>query len=81
MKSMRADDGGPNNEEYPHEGVALSRKRESAGWALETMKIINEMTPDIKGKAFDPDWFLLRERLEEAEKLMKPNEKETCEEN
>lgn len=26
--------------------------------------------PKIKGKAFDPDWFLLRERLEEAGRVM-----------
>jgi hypothetical protein len=37
------------------------------GWALETMRIINRMTPDIKGKAFDVDWFLLRQRFEEIE--------------
>lgn len=35
-------------------------------WAIETMQMINTMTPDIKGKAFEPDWFLLRQRLEEA---------------
>lgn len=37
-------------------------------WAEETMHMINELTPDIKGKAFDPDWFLLRQRLEEFER-------------
>ena len=31
---------------------------------------INDLTPDIKGKAFDPDWFLLRQRLEEAERKL-----------
>ena len=36
-------------------------------WAQETMHIINTLTPDIKGKAFDPDWFLLRQRLEQIE--------------
>jgi hypothetical protein len=36
-------------------------------WALETMQIINRLTPDMKDKAFDPDWFLLRQRLEEFE--------------
>lgn len=36
-------------------------------WALETMKIINELTPMITGKAFDPDWFLLRQRFEQME--------------
>lgn len=39
-------------------------------WATETMMMINKLTPDIKGKAFDPDWFLLRERLEEAGRVM-----------
>lgn len=28
-------------------------------WAIETMCKINDLTPDIKGKAVDPDWFLL----------------------
>lgn len=37
-------------------------------WSLETMRLINKLTPDIKGKAFDPDWFLLRNRLEEFER-------------
>lgn len=37
------------------------------GWALETMQIINRLTSNIKDKAFDPDWFLLRQRLEEFE--------------
>lgn len=36
-------------------------------WAEETMQIINKLTPDIKGKAFDPDWFMLRRWLEEME--------------
>lgn len=40
------------------------------GWAEETMMLINKLTPDIKGKAFDPDWFMLRQRLEEAESIM-----------
>ena len=42
-------------------------------WAEETMMLINKLTPDIKGKAFDPDWFMLRQRFEEAERVM--NEK------
>ena len=37
-------------------------------WTIETMRIVNEMTPDIKGKPFDPDWFLLRQRFEEIER-------------
>lgn len=36
-------------------------------WAEETMMEINRLTPDIKFKAFDPDWFLLRQRLEQFE--------------
>lgn len=36
-------------------------------WTRETMSTINRLTPSIKGKAFDPDWFLLRQRLEQAE--------------
>jgi len=37
-------------------------------WAMETMQMINKMTPDIQGKALDPDWFQLRNRLEEFER-------------
>ena len=40
-------------------------------WTIETMRIINELTPNIKGKAFDPDWFLLRQRFEEFEEAYK----------
>ena len=36
------------------------------GWAMATMMAINRLTPNITGKAFDPDWFVLRERLESA---------------
>jgi hypothetical protein len=32
-------------------------------WSLDTMRTINDLTPEIKCKAFDPGWFLLRERL------------------
>ena len=35
-------------------------------WLAETMAEINRLTPDIKGKAFDPDWFLLRQRFEQV---------------
>ena len=37
------------------------------GWAVETMMMINKLTPQIEGKAFDPGWFVLRERLETSE--------------
>lgn len=36
-------------------------------WAEETMLIINKLTPNIKGKGFDPDWFMLRQRFEQFE--------------
>lgn len=36
-------------------------------WAIETMLEINRLTPNIKDKSFDPDWFLLRQRLEQFE--------------
>ena len=36
----------------------------ATGWAMETMRMINKLTPNIKGKQFDPGWFLLRNRLE-----------------
>jgi hypothetical protein len=44
-----------------------TRQSKDYPWSLETMRIINELTPDIKGKAFEPDWFLLRQRLEAFE--------------
>ena len=31
------------------------------------MAMLNKLIPGIKGKAFDPDWFLLRQRLEEVD--------------
>jgi hypothetical protein len=40
----------------------------NTSWSEETMRIINGLTPDIKGKAFDPGWFQLRQRLEEVDK-------------
>ena len=43
-------------------------------WAKETMLMINKLTPDIKGKAFDPDWFVLRQRLEAMEQRLTPAE-------
>lgn len=39
-------------------------------WLFDTMQMINRLTSDIKGKAFDPDWFLLRQQLEEASRAM-----------
>ena len=40
------------------------------GWAVETMSMINNLTTEVSGKAFDPGWFLLRERLEQAGAVM-----------
>jgi hypothetical protein len=37
-------------------------------WTHKTMQIINELTPDVKDKEFDPDWFLLRQRFKQTEK-------------
>lgn len=37
------------------------------GWAIETIEMINKLTPDVIGKAWDPGWFLLRQHLERAE--------------
>lgn len=45
----------------------LAETTGSAAWAVETMEAINRLTPNIEGKAFDPDWFLLRQRLEAME--------------
>lgn len=50
-------------------------------WASETIRMINELTPDIKGKAFDPGWFLLRERLEEAGRVIDAKKNLTPDEN
>ena len=36
-------------------------------WANKTMAMINKLTPDIKGKAFDPEWFLLRQMIDFAQ--------------
>lgn len=47
-----------------------SMKPDAGGWAIKTMEMINDLTPDIKGKAFSPDWCLLRQRLEDAERAM-----------
>jgi hypothetical protein len=51
----------------PNEPTSEEVEKRKLTWAEETMLAINKLTPDIKGKAFDPDWFLLRERLEEFE--------------
>jgi hypothetical protein len=44
-------------------------------WTLETMRIINELTPSISGKAFDPDWFLLRQRFEQLEDALRDRDR------
>ena len=48
----------------------LVPEREHADLKLKTSKDmmahINKLTPDIKGKAFDPDWFVLREAIEQV---------------
>lgn len=33
--------------------------------AISVMKMVNDLTPDIKDKAFDPGWFELRQAIEE----------------
>lgn len=52
---------------------------EAKSWSMTTMQMINKLTPEITGKAFSPDWFLLRERLEQyetaTEKLTEENRK------
>lgn len=40
---------------------------EAASWAMEIMLMINKLTPDIKGKSFDPGWFELRQKLEQGD--------------
>jgi hypothetical protein len=62
----RAGDRKPAASKTPEPSTLASATGSASGWAWETMMMINKMTPDIKGKAFDPDWFVLRERLEQA---------------
>jgi hypothetical protein len=44
-------------------------------WTEETVRIINNITPDIKGKAFDPDWFLLLQRFEQIEDALRERDR------
>lgn len=39
-------------------------------WSVETMRMINHVTQEIRDKAFDSDWFLLRQRLEDVDKMI-----------
>jgi hypothetical protein len=48
---------------------------EKLPWTIETMDLINKLTSEIKGKAFDPDWFLLRQRFEEIEYALQDRER------
>ncbi len=45
----------------------------SKKWSEKTMELINSLTPDIKGKALDPDWFLLRQRFEIVDEIIEEN--------
>lgn len=45
-------------------------------WSVETIELINALTPNIKSKSFDPDWFLLRQRLERFEQQLSAMTKE-----
>ena len=47
-------------------------------WTLETMEIINRLTPQVVGKASDPDWFLLRQRFEQMEAGIPPEPRPNC---
>lgn len=38
------------------------------GWAKETMRLIDELTPYYIGKAVNPEWAVIRDRLERAER-------------
>jgi len=50
-----------------------ARQSRDYPWTLETMRVINSLTPGIEGKAFDPEWFLLRQRLEQFEDSKREN--------
>jgi hypothetical protein len=45
-------------------------------WSIETIELINSLTPNIKQKSYDPDWFLLRQRFERFEAQYKQLERE-----
>lgn len=49
------------------ESVREEPQPRKLSWADETVMMINKLTPLIVGKAFDPDWFLLYQRLREFE--------------
>ena len=42
--------------------------RQNYEWTEETLNMINDMTKDIQGKGFSPDWFTLRNRFEERDR-------------
>lgn len=50
------------------EPVAQETSPQGLPWSWETMQMVNRLTPHISGKAFDPGWFVLRNRLEEFER-------------
>lgn len=50
------------------ESVREEPQPRKLSWADETVMMINKLTPLIVGKAFDPDWFLLYQRLREFER-------------
>jgi hypothetical protein len=74
VRRIKMSDNHPLAQMRTAQRIHGSRVKETSvmaiSWAIETMCKINDLTPDIKGKAFDPDWFLLRQRLEEAERKL-----------
>lgn len=36
-------------------------------FSIKIIEMVNNLTPNIQGKAFDPDWFLLRQELERVD--------------
>jgi hypothetical protein len=52
----------------------LQGEGEQFPWTRETINIINSLTTEIKGKAANPDWFLLRNRFENMEARLKQSE-------
>ena len=53
----------------PSKDALKATTHKSASWSSQTMAIINSLTPDVKGKPFSPDWFLLRQRLEAVDQF------------
>lgn len=46
--------------------------KEAQRWANEVIQMINKLSPEVEGQAFDPGWFLLRQKLESFPREAQP---------